>query len=137
MVRFCGKCFESRRTNILPMLLFTLLEKCGLNHIIFCFLFFCSLLVVGAIQFNASLKPLSFKASLYGFIDSSKISLLDDVSDIRFSIDFGNCLRMLVGWLECLYKLACCFLCEMVYIQYYLNQMSHLGSLLFLNCIEQ
>ena len=78
------------------MLLLTLLEKGGLNHIIF-------LLIVGAIKLNASPKPLSFKASLYGFIDSSKISLLENVSDIRFSIDFGNCLRMLGGWLECLF----------------------------------
>ena len=47
MVWFRGKCFESRRKNILSMLLFTLLEKGGLNHIIFSFLFFalCWLLV--------------------------------------------------------------------------------------------
>ena len=73
MVWFRGKCLESRRKNILPMLLFSLLEKGGLNQIIFRFLFHCFLLVVGVIQFNASLKPLSFKASLYGFIDWWKI----------------------------------------------------------------
>ena len=74
------------------MLLFTLLEKGGLNHIIFCFLVF--FLVFGSIKFNASRKPFSFKASLYGFNDSSKISSLDDDSDIRFAIDFGNCWRI-------------------------------------------
>ena len=47
--------------------------------------------------------PLSFKASLYDYIHSSKISLLEDVSDIRFSIDSGNGLTMLLGWLECLF----------------------------------
>ena len=54
--------------------------------------------------------PLSVKASLYVFIDSWKIFLLDDVSDIRFSVDFGNCLRMIGGGCNAyLHKLACYF----------------------------
>ena len=113
------------------MLLLTLLEKGGLNHIIF-------LLIVGAIKLNASPKPLSFKASLYGFIDSSEISLLDDVLDICFSTDFGNCLRMLVGWLECLfYKLAYCFLCEMLLytLLYKSNATSRKSTAFKLHCI--
>ena len=47
MIWLHGKCFEIRRKNILLMLLLTLLEKGGLNHIISAFYFFvfCWLLV--------------------------------------------------------------------------------------------
>ena len=84
---------------------FTLLEKGGLNDITldFLFLILFHLKISGRIYSNSSSKRLSFESSLYVLIGSSNISSSDGVSDIRFTVDFGNYLRMLGGWAECIF----------------------------------
>ena len=84
------------------MFVFTLLEQDRLSHITFGFLFLLLqlLLLSGGIQFNFSFKPLHFKAFLYVLMDLPNMSLSDRFQDIHFSMDFGQYLRMLGGWLE-------------------------------------
>ena len=85
-----GKCFTSKWQKILSMLVFTFLEYGGLNHIIF--------LLLKKILFECFLPDNAF---WYIEVDLSNLSLLDEVSDILFAIDFGNCFRTFGGWLDC------------------------------------
>ena len=68
---FLGKCFDISCKKILPILIFMLLEKVGLNQMIFHFCF--RLLSFGLLLFptqrQSLLKPLSFNASWYDFQD--------------------------------------------------------------------
>ena len=68
------------------MLVFTFLEYGGLNHIIF--------LLLKKILFECFLPDNAF---WYIEVDLSNLSLLDEVSDILFAIDFGNCFRTFGG----------------------------------------
>ena len=100
---FLGKCFDRSCQKILPTLVFTLLEKAGLNQMIFCFPF-CLLslaLLLFSTKCKSLLKPLSFNASWYSFKDLPNTSLLDHISESLFPTDF-NCFRILGGWLELL-----------------------------------
>ena len=74
-----GKCFFSILKNNFPILVFTLKEKGGLNHIIFLLLFlFSSFRVFSSpsllLYFNSSLKPLLRSACSYVDFAASKIS---------------------------------------------------------------
>ena len=102
-----GKCFFSISKNHFPMLVFTLKEKGGLNHMIFLLLFLFSLFRVCSspslfLYFNSSLKPLLRSACSYVVFRASKIFWLDEVSVIRLLIALGSSFKIFGGWLECL-----------------------------------
>ena len=89
-----GKFFLSILKNNFPMLVFTLKEKGGSNHIIFLLLFLFSLFLVLPLPFlllylTSSLKPLLLSACLYVLFAASKISWLYEKSVIRLLFAFG------------------------------------------------
>ena len=84
-----GKCFFSNLKNNFPMLVFTLKEKGGLNHMIFLLLLLFSLFRVCSLlslflYFNSSLKQLR-SASSYVVFAVSKISWLHRISIKSFN----------------------------------------------------
>ena len=104
---YLGKFFFSILKNIFPMLIFTLKEKGGLNHIIFLLLFLCPLFLVFPLlslllYFSSSLKPLLLSASSYVLFVASKISWLHEISVICLLIVLGNSFKIFSEWFECL-----------------------------------
>ena len=102
-----GKFFFSILKNNFPMLVFTLKEKGGLNHIIFLLLFLFSLFLVCHLlsllfYFSSSLKPLLLSACSYVLFAASKISWLHEISVIRLLIALGSSFKIFGGWFECL-----------------------------------
>ena len=100
-----GKCFFSILKNNFPMLVFTLKEMGGLNHIIFLLLFlFSSFRVFSSpslfLYFNSSLKPLLRGACAYVDFAASKISWLHEISVIRLLTAFGSLLKYSVDGLN-------------------------------------
>ena len=91
--------------NDFPMLVFTLKEKGGLNHMIFIFLFrFSSFRVCSSpslfLYFSSSLKPLLRSACSYVVFAASKKSWLHEISVIRLLIAYGSSLKIFGGWFE-------------------------------------
>ena len=102
-----GKCFFSILKNNFPMLVFTLKEKGGLNHMIFLLLFlFSSFRVCSSpplfLYYNSSLKPLLRSTCWYALFAASKISWLHEISVIRLLIALGSYFKIFGGWFECL-----------------------------------
>ena len=102
-----GKFFFRISKNIFPMLIFTLKEKGGLNHIIFLLLFLFSLFLVFPLlslqlYFSSSLKPLLLSASSYVLFVASKISRLHEISVIHLIIALGSYIKIFSEWFECL-----------------------------------
>ena len=102
-----GKFFFSILKNNFPMLVFTLKEKGGLNHIIFLLLFLFSLFLVCHLlsllfYFSSSLKPLLLSACSYVLFAASKISWLHEISVIHLLIALGRSFKIFGGKFECL-----------------------------------
>ena len=102
-----GKCFFSILKNNFPMLVFTLKEKSGLNHMIFLLLFlFSSFRVYSSpslfLYFSSSLKPLLRSACSYVVFAASKIIWLHEISVIRLLTALGSSSKIFGGWFECL-----------------------------------
>ena len=100
-----GKCFSSILKNNFPMLVFTLKENSGLNHMVFLHLFiFSSFRVCSSLSlflyFNSSLKPLLRSSCLRVVFAASKISWLHEISIIRLLIAFGSSFKIFVGWFD-------------------------------------
>ena len=101
-----GKFFFSILKNNLPMLVFTLKEKSGLNHVIFLLPFLFSLFLVCPLlslllYFSSLLKPLLLSACLYVLFVASKISWLHEISFICLLIALGSSFKIF-GCFECL-----------------------------------
>ena len=102
-----GKFFFSILKNNLPMLVFTLKEKSGLNHVIFLLPFLFSLFLVCPLlslllYFRSSFKPLLHSACSYELFPVSKISWLHEISVIHLLIALGSYFKIFGGWFECL-----------------------------------
>ena len=85
------------------MFVFTFNENAGLNHITVLLRFFFSKVSQSAVfvlYVNLSLKPLFLSASQYIGIESQKLFSLDEMSDIRLTIDFGSCFKTIGGCLN-------------------------------------
>ena len=102
-----GKFFFSILKNNFPMVVFTLKEKDGLNHIIFLLLFLFSLFLVCLflsllLYFSSSLKRLLLRACSHVLFAASKISWLHETSVIHLLIALDRSFKIFGGWFECL-----------------------------------
>ena len=95
-----GKALSSRDRKSLPMFVFTLVEKGGLNQVTFLlrFFFLVPKFVAGS---NSSLwlYPLLFSASWYGATELSNTSLFADIMDNLLFTPMGIFLMTWGGWL--------------------------------------
>ena len=107
--------FFSILKNNFQMLVFTLKETGGLNHMILLLVFLfssfqvCPSLCFFFLYFKLSLKPLFRSASSYMLLAASKISWLHEISVIRLLINSGSFFKIVGGWMVWMFIDVNCF----------------------------